>query len=201
MAKYPGIHEPRHEAKRLVFRPGPLQYLYILLLPAFLLFMSEQMIAYGFSARAQDWGARLPWAIGMAAPGLLLAAYFLGMKVEVDEDHVSKVFFFGWLRESIPREQLAASVETEHSENSSYSRYDFMSAEGRGAFSLYPTWVWRRPDVDAVFMMRTRPWPDASMKRQNWILTVGVWGLPVSSLLIVLSAIVLAISAHFFHWP
>jgi hypothetical protein len=97
------------------------------------------------------------------AIGLIPALYVLGMRVEIDQQNVSKVFLFGLLRESIPRDQLACNVRTG-------SRADlacFMRADGAGAFCLYPGYVWRDRDVQMLLQLSTRTFSEGDRKRQH----------------------------------
>jgi hypothetical protein len=153
---------------KLVVRPGFFQYAYALLVPGFFTAMGMATVAYGLTTQAQDWSGRLPASVFWGVPGLLGCAYVLGMRVEVTGQQVSKIFLFGLVRETIPLDQLAAKVDREYSSGVHVSKAQFMRAQGRGAFSLYRTWIWRGRDVDQLLRLGSRPWdPESSMKRQN----------------------------------
>jgi hypothetical protein len=143
--------EVPREVSRIVFRPGPL-----LLFSAWFLFMAEALIVFGFRAYTQDWSSGIPWAIGMAAIGGLWVAYVLGMRIEVDDQNVSKVYLFGLLRSAIPRDRIHASSHTERvpagpvSDEWKYERVDFESVDDDDdvwGFSVYPFLFWRSGDV------------------------------------------------------
>ncbi|HET7466423.1 MAG TPA: hypothetical protein VFL29_07135, partial [Candidatus Dormibacteraeota bacterium] len=87
------------------------QYLYMLPWPVLVTGVGVLTFAYGFSVQPPDWGSRLPWAAGIAAIGLVWAGYVLGMRVDVDEENVTKVYLFGLLRERIPRDALTFDVD------------------------------------------------------------------------------------------
>ncbi len=157
--------------RRRVIRPGVGQYIYTLFFPAFVICVGIATIVYGFTTQAQDWGSRIPFGLLIIAFGLLPSAYVLGMRVEASGGQVSKIFLFGLLRETIPLNQLAASV----GRDSGAWQARFMRANGRGAFSLYRSYVWRSSDVDELLGLASRPWdPEASMKRQNARLIAAV---------------------------
>ena len=83
-------------------------------------------------------------------------------------EHVSKIFLFGLLRETIPLDRLATHVKQEYSSGSYVPLAQFMCVEGRGAVILYRTFVWRRRDVNELLTLQTRQWdPNAEVSRQN----------------------------------
>jgi hypothetical protein len=136
---------------RLVFRPGLSQYAYLLLGPAIPICIGIATIVYGLTTQSQDWGSRAPWALFEIAFGVVPGAYVLGMRIELDDERVSKVYLFGLVRSTILRTQLRASSHKESSEWGSYTRVEFESADGKGwGFSVHPFWVWRSSDVDKL---------------------------------------------------
>ena len=77
--------------------------------------------------------------------------HLLGLSIEVDDENMSKVYFFGLLRRQIPREHLRASSHVERGSDWSHTRVDFERADGEGSgFSAYPFWVSRAADVDLL---------------------------------------------------
>jgi hypothetical protein len=160
-----------------VIRPGPWQYVYILLLPALPLVLGVATIVTGFTMEEPDWGNRLFFGLLETAIGLVPAAWLLGMRVELTERDVSKVFLFGLRRETIPRDRLSANVET--SADSYFNEIalaEFQRVSGPGAFKLYRKWVWRTADVDDLVLLATQPFDDdAPLHRQNRRLIIGLW--------------------------
>jgi hypothetical protein len=145
------------------------EYIYVLLMPAFAIGVGIATIVYGLTAKSEDWATRLPVSLFCIGLGLVPALYLLGMRVEVDRRHVSKIFLFGLTRESIPIGRLATTVDNEHDRSGfTVPAARFMNVGGRGAFSLYRTWVWRTTDVNRLLGLASLPWdPNASMKRQS----------------------------------
>jgi hypothetical protein len=92
-------------------------------------------------------------AVVVIAVDMFAFTYLLGMRIVVDDDSISKVYFFGLLHRRIRREQLRVSSHTEHSGAWSYQRVDFESANERSGFGVYPFWVWRSADVDLLVRM------------------------------------------------
>lgn len=184
-----------------VIRPGPLQYVYLLLVPAFLIFIGVAIFSAGFSAEPPDWVSRLPWATGITVAGLLWAAYVLGLTVEIDDAQVSKLYLFGLLRESIPIARLAADVSSERDQYRNSIQYvNYATLDGRGAFTLLRTWAWRASDVDAL-LAKAHTHSDVQMRRQNWILSAFALALPLSGIAIFVVAILLLITHALFRWP
>jgi hypothetical protein len=164
-----------------VIRPGPWQYAYVLVLLALPIALGISTIQYGFTIQEHDWGNRIFFGLLEIAFGAVPAAYMLGMRVELTDRDVSKVFLFGLLRETIPRGRLAATV------NTSYDQYGFEVAlakfkrvDGPGAFKLYRKWVWRAADIDDLLVLASEPWhDDVFLHRQNRRLIVALWTLGV----------------------
>jgi hypothetical protein len=155
----PGHAEPSVERRRVVeravFRPGVLQYAYIGSGPALVLVAGLAIFAAGVAPQAQDRLSLIAAGIGVAACGGFALAYVFGMSIEVDQERVSKAYLFGLIRVDIPLQYLSASVKTETSSGQwlewEYTRLDFESSDGIGdGFSAYPTWVWRRRDMDRL---------------------------------------------------
>ncbi len=158
-----------------VIRPGVGQYIYSLFFLNVFTYIGIGTIVYGFTAHTQDWGSRAPMSLFLIALGLLPSAYVLGMRVEVSGGQVSKIFLFGLLRETIPLDELAVNEKPEYSGVLPVSHARFMRANGRGAFSLYRSYMWRSSDVDLLLGLASQPWdPEASMKRQNVRLIAAV---------------------------
>jgi hypothetical protein len=148
-----------YETSRIVFRPGLWQYAYILLLLALPVAFGISMIQYGFTIQERDWGNRIFFGLLMIAIGAVPAAYFLGMRIEVDNDNVSKVYLFGLLRSAIARDRIHATAHTESSRGWDYTRVDFGSVDENDnslGFSVYPSWVWRSSDVDKLLTIAAR---------------------------------------------
>ena len=83
-------------------------------------------------------------------------AYLLGMRIEVDDETVSKVYFFGLLRRRILRRQLRAKSHTESGGGWAYTRIDFDSVgDDALGFSVIPFWVWRSTEVDRLRAIAT----------------------------------------------
>ena len=151
-----------------VYRPGLGQYVYVLSVPGLVIALGLATIVYGFTAHTEDWNARLPWGLFVIAVGLIPAAYILGMRVELTDERLSKIFLFGLLRETIPLGDLACDVDTEDDGGYEVARATFMNARGRGGFGLYRSWVWSKNVVDHLIRQATQPWPpNATIKRQN----------------------------------
>ncbi len=158
-----------------MIRPGVGQYIYSLFFLNVFTYIGIGTIVYGFTAHTQDWGSRAPMSLFLIALGLLPSAYVLGMRVEVSGGQVSKIFLFGLLRETIPLDELAVNEKPEYSGVLPVSHARFMRANGRGAFSLYRSYMWRSSDVDLLLGLASQPWdPEASMKRQNVRLIAAV---------------------------
>jgi len=131
-----------------VIRPGPGQYGYVLLLPALPIVVGIGTILYGFTILEHDWANRLLFGLLAIAFGAVPAAWLLGMSIVVDDESLSKLYLFGALRSSIPRESLRMAVEQESDRGGTYPRIDFDSADDdRPGFSVYPSWVWRASDI------------------------------------------------------
>ncbi len=143
--------------QRIVFRPGVLQYAYCLWAPI--------LCIGGGVALLLQWN--VPGSVGfgvlLLTIGLIPALYVPGMRVEVDQRDVSKVFLFGLLRESIPRDQLASDV----GRSAGTDLVRFMRADGAGAFSLYPGYVWRDRDVQMLRQLSTPGFSEGARKRQH----------------------------------
>jgi hypothetical protein len=183
-----------------VIRPGPLQYGYMLFVPALFIIGGIATIVAGFVTESPGWATLLPVGIVIAAPGIAWAAYFVGMTVEVDATQVSKLYLFGWMRETIPFARLAADVSRESDQYGNDIKYvNFSTIDGRGAFTLLSGWVWRGRDVDALF--RKASYVDAPMRRQNRILSVVAIGLPLMGVGIVVTGFGILIAHALFHWP
>ncbi|SRR6266567_1077069 len=184
-----------------VIRPGPLQYAYVLLVPAIPIGLGIATLVAGFSAEPPDWVTRLPAAASIMLLGLIPAAYVFGMSIELTNSTVSKVFLFGLLRETIPLARMGADISTERDTEHGFDiQYvNFASIDGRGAFTLLRGWVWPGPDVDDLFVRALHV--DTPMRRQNWILAAFALGLPLSGLGIVVAAIVLFVTHLIFQWP
>jgi hypothetical protein len=183
-----------------VIRPGPLQYGYLLLVPALIIIFGLAMIAAGFGSEPPDWASRLPAGVAILAPGLFWAAYVVGMRVEVDDTQVSKLYLFGLLRETIPFAHMAVDVSTETDQYENNIQYlNFANIDGRGAFTLLRGWVWPGRDVDDLFVRAQHV--DTPMRRQNWILAVFALALPLSGIAIFVIAIGLLVTHLIFHWP
>jgi hypothetical protein len=122
--------------------------------------------------------------------GVLPCVYVLGMSVEANGEQVSKVFLFGLYRETIPLDRLAAKVDKELASGVFVSKAQFMRAQGKGAFSLYRTWVWRGHDVDELLKLARRQWdPESSMKRQNGLMITIVVLLGIAAFVVFLIAL------------
>jgi len=184
-----------------VIRPGPLQYAYLLLVPAIPIALGIATLAAGFSAEPSDWGSRLPSAASIMLLGLIPAAYVFGMSVELTDASVSKVFLFGLLRETIPLARMAANISTERDTEHGFDiQYvNFATIDGRGAFTLLRGWVWPGRDVDDLFVLARHM--DTDMRRKNWILAAFALALPLSGLGIMVAAVVLFLSHLILHWP
>ncbi|TMB94635.1 MAG: hypothetical protein E6J40_13770 [Chloroflexi bacterium] len=152
-----------------VIRPGPLGYVYALAFPAVAVIFGLAIIFDSSATHGKDLAVRLPAGLFVVLAGAFPAAHFLGIRIEVDPNQVSKVYLFGLVRESIPIAQLAGNVEYRFAARSgSYPYARFMNADGRGAFNLYPRQVWRSSDVDELLRLAKRPWDfGASPKRQH----------------------------------
>jgi hypothetical protein len=148
---------PDTDPQRIVFRPGGLQYAYCLWAPVL-------CIGIGVALLLQ-WS--VPGSVGFGVLflviGMIPALYVLGMRVEIDQRNVSKVFLFGLLRESIPRDQLASDAK----KSAGTDLACFMRADGAGAFNLYPGYVWRDRDVQMLVQLSTRRFSWGDGKRQN----------------------------------
>jgi hypothetical protein len=151
-----------------VIRPGPFGYVYALFFPALAIIFGLGIIFDSSFAHGKDLFARLPAGLFVLLAGAFPAAHFLGIRIEVDSDQVSKVYLFGLVRESIPISQLAGNVEYRSMRGSTYPYARFMNADGPGAFNLYPRQVWRSSDVNVLLGLATRQWDFvASPKRQH----------------------------------
>ncbi len=137
---------------RTAFRPGLGQYIWNLAWSALPIVGGLGTIYLALTPRAQDRGSLIVGGIVIAAVGVFFFAYVLGMRIEVDDESVSKVYFFGLLRRRILREQLRASSHTERNRPWAYARIDFESVDDDNVlgFSVYPFWVWRSGDVDRL---------------------------------------------------
>src|SRR5262252_3529923 len=121
-----------------VMRPGPLQYIYMLFLPAIPIALGIATFTYGFQVQPPDWGTRLPWAIGVTLLGLIPAAFIVGMTVRVEPDALSNVYFFGLVRERIPFTGLACKIgQSSDRYGSNITRFCFRNVGGAGFFGLY----------------------------------------------------------------
>ncbi len=151
-----------------VIRPGPFGYVYALFFPAVAIIFGLGIIFDSSFSHGQNLSARLPAGLFVLLAGAFPAAHFLGIRIEVDSNQVSKVYLFGLVRESIPISQLAGNVEYRTMRGSTYPYARFMNADARGAFNLYPRQVWRSSDVNELLRLATRPWDFAvSPKRQH----------------------------------
>jgi hypothetical protein len=148
---------PDTALQRIVFRPGVLQYAYCLWAPVL-------CIGVGVALLLQ-WNVPGSVAFGVLflGIGMIPALYVLGMRVEVDQRSVSKVFLFGLLRELIPRDQLACDAK----KSAGTDLACFMRADGAGAFNLYPGYVWRDRHVQMLIGLSTGRFSWRDRKRQN----------------------------------
>jgi hypothetical protein len=137
---------------RTVFRPGLGQYIWNLGWSALPIVGGLGTIYLALTPRAQDRSSLIVGGIAVAVVGVFFFAYVLGMRIEVDDETVSKVYFSGLLRRRIPREQLRASSHTERNRWWSFTRIDFESVDDDDVlgFSVYPFWAWRSGDVDRL---------------------------------------------------
>jgi len=157
---------PPHRVR--VIRPGLFGYVYALAFPAVAVIFGLAIIFDSSATHGKDLAVRLPAGLFVVLAGAFPAAHFLGTRIEIDPNQVSKVYLFGLVRESIPISQLAGNVETRYMRGSRYPYARFMNADGRGAFNLYPRQVWRSSDVNELLRLATRPWDfAASPKRQH----------------------------------
>jgi|SRR5579864_2278247 len=160
--------EVRESDRVRVIRPGPLGYVYALFFPAVAIIFGLGIIFDSSFTHGKDLAVRLPAGLFVLLAGALPAIHFLGIRIEVDSNQVSKVYLFGLVRESIPISQLAAKVEFRLMRGSTYPYARFMNADGPGAFNLYPRQVWRSNDVNELLRLATRRWDSAvSPKRQQ----------------------------------
>ncbi len=136
-----------------VFRPGPGQYIWNLGWAALPIVAGVGLIYLALTPQAQDRNALIAAGVVITIGGMFLVAYLLGMKIEVDDERVSKVWLFGLVRKTIPVQQLSASVVKEHDKWWTYARVDFEAVDSRNVselFGVHPFWVWRSRDVDAL---------------------------------------------------
>ena len=151
-----------------VIRPGPFGYVYALSFPAVAIIFGLAIIFDASATHGKDLAVRLPAGLFVILAGAFPAAHFLGTRIEVDSNQVSKVYLFGLVRESIPISQLAGNVEYRYMRGSRYPYARFMNADGPGAFNLYPRQVWRSSDVNELLGLARRQWDfAASPKRQR----------------------------------
>ncbi len=151
-----------------VIRPRPLGYVYALSFPAVAIIFGLAIIFDASATHEKDLAVRFPAGLFLILAGAFPAAHFLGIRIEVDSNQVSKVYLFGLVRESIPISQLAGEVEYRSMRGSRYPYARFMNADGPGAFDLYPRQVWRSSDVNELLELATRQWDfAASPKRQH----------------------------------
>jgi hypothetical protein len=128
--------------RRAVFRPGLGQYAYLLAVPAL---WAALPIAFMFSQPLTVWTLL---AISQCAIGVIGLAYMLGMRIELDDERVSKVYFFGLFRNSIRLSQLRARIKNSYRGG---TEANFESADGEGfGFTIQRTFAWRRRDFDRL---------------------------------------------------
>ncbi len=167
---------PDTALQRIVFRPGMRQYAYCLWAPVLCI-----GVGVAFVLR---WN--VPGSVGFGvlflAIGLIPAVYVLGMRVEVDQRNVCKVFLFGLLRESIPRDQLACDSRR----SAGTDLVCFMKADGAGAFNLYPGYVWKDRDVQTLIELSTRRFSRRDRKRQHGRLIAVLVGLGVIAFILLM---------------
>ncbi|HET7465087.1 MAG TPA: hypothetical protein VFL29_00325, partial [Candidatus Dormibacteraeota bacterium] len=112
--------------------------------------------------------------------------YVLGMRVDVDEENVTKVYLFGLLRERIPRDALTFDVDESRDRYGwSIERYQFMNERGPGYFGLYSGWCWRSGDVEYLYNISKgkRDW-NFGVHRQNRRLVQAIVVLPIAAIVV-----------------
>ena len=128
--------------QRVVMRPGFGQYIYLLPVPALWAALPVLVV---FSQPLSTWTLL---AISQSAVGAIGLAYMLGMRIELDDERVSKVYFFGLFRNSISISQLRARIKRSYQGGTEAA---FESADGEGlGFTIQRTFAWRRRDFDRL---------------------------------------------------
>ena len=128
-----------------VVRPGVFQLVYMSIFPGFFVFVG--LLAAISPGHPET--RSVPFALVLFAIAVIGFAYILGMRVESTPDHLSKLYFFGLWRRTIPRHSLRFGAHTERNGGWFWAVIDFKSGN-RTVFSLTPAWVWRRRDVDGL---------------------------------------------------
>ncbi len=87
--------------------------------------------------------------VGMSVVCIVICANVLGMRIELDDDQLSKVYFWGLFRSSIPLKQLRTS--TNRQTGRSPGSVDFASVDPNGpSFNVVPFFAWRVRDIDSL---------------------------------------------------
>ena len=128
-----------------VVRPGVFQLVYMSIFPAFVVLVG--LLAAISPGHPET--RSVPFALILFAIAVIAFAYILGMRVESTPNHLSKLYFFGLWRRTIPRHSLRVGAHTERNNGVFWGVIDFKSGN-RTVFSLTPGWVWRRRDVDRL---------------------------------------------------
>ncbi len=104
-----------------------------------------------FAAPISVWSLKSLIGVGMFAAGIAVVLYVIGMRVELDDVNLTKIYLFGRFRTSIPLSQLRASTERTESSGTSVT---FVSANENGqSFSLLRTWGWRGRDINRLYRL------------------------------------------------
>jgi hypothetical protein len=128
--------------QRVAFRPGLGQYVYLLAVPALWAALPVLVV---ISQPPTMW----TWLdIGQSAVGVIGLGYMLGMRIELDGERVSKVYFFGLFRNSIRLSQLRARIKPCY-QGGTQATFDSADGEGLG-FTIQRTFAWRRRDFDRL---------------------------------------------------
>jgi hypothetical protein len=161
-----GLAVPVKIEKPEVFRPGLLQYLFLVPPTAFFTVVGIAI------AIAQPLSGYTFLAVGLSLVSGLVLLNVIGMRIELDDERLAKVYFFGLYRQSIAITQLRASVESDRRETSVW----FESADGKGlGFGVIRSAVWRGRDVDRLYKIA------ATNQRQPASYPVRSSGPPVAT--------------------
>jgi hypothetical protein len=125
-----------------VFRPGLLQYLFLVPPIAFFTVIGIAL------AIAQPLSGFTFLAVALSLVSGLVLLNLLGMRIELGDEGLTKIYFFGLLRQSISISQLQASRDSGPRESTVW----FESADGKGlGFGVIRSAVWRGRDVDKLY--------------------------------------------------
>src|SRR2546428_4024993 len=87
--------------------------------------------------------------VGLLVFCLVICAYVLAMRIELDDNHLSKVYFWGLFRSSIPLKLLRTSTNRQTGRGP--GSVDFASVDPNGpSFNVVPFFAWRVRDIDRL---------------------------------------------------